>query len=310
MTGTSHELSQATAAQVRHRWGLADRPLRHELGVNKGTWRIGSHWLSADESARRPRVERLRLLLKRLHAQKTEFDLPTFVAARDGRYVHELDGRIWWVTTHVRGRHPKPSSEADMVAVARGLADLHAALRRLPRSAAVSNHDAYRWFELGATVGSNFRLPFRPADRTILGKAEARVRAALPSLPRDVQLVHGDPSNPNLRLSRTVDLRLTGVLDLDEARVDDPLTDLATVAQTVVLRSGRDNPLPLLDQVLDTYAERSRLERTRDAVLVSLLMAKFESVATHGTRFLDGAGDPDLVASQPAKVKRVLDLLD
>lgn len=299
------------ARHVARLWGLQDLPERLDLGVNKGTWKVGSMWLSCQVGEDTSLVTRLHHLLNAVSASCPDVAVPRLVPTGDGEFVRRHAGRTWWVTAHVGGRQPEAGSAPDMEAVGRGLARLHACLRPVPRSLACSTEDMVSRFEAGVALAHDPRLGFSARDHDVVDRAEHVIRDRLST--GDLgsrQLLHGDPSNPNLRLSVDGEPRLTGALDWDSARGDVPLVDLATVAQTVVLRSGWEEPLDLLDLVVDEYRRAGGQDYTVGDVLVGLLLVKFESVAHHGRRFLAGQAGAQLVANQPGKLAVVLDVLE
>lgn len=291
-------------------WGLSSVLERVEVGVNKATWRIGSDaWLSCAPSSQAHMVDGLRALCAAVAKQKV-FAVPSFLPAISGQHALTVADHVWWVTEHVPGRAPSPSSRPDMEAVATGMATLHRVLRPLPATLAVSDKNLVTLFEEGAHLGGDKRLGYGQEQREILIRAEACVRARLDIVTGpSMQLVHGDPSNPNLRMDESVP-KLTGLIDWDHARVDLVLADLATVAQTVVFRSGIARPLVLLEQILAAYRTAGGHDVTVNDTLTALLMTKFESVAHHGGRYLRGEVPRSIVAGQPDKIRAVLQLIE
>lgn len=302
------DLDQAAQRLAAVEWGMSEAVERVNVGMNKATWRVGKHWLACDYPRAAAQVERMRTILATLTAHPG-FDLavPRFVAGHGGYLVHS-HGRVWWLTEHVAGRQPDPDSPTDTAAVAAGLARLHTTLRDLPASPAASADNAVCLFEAGARLARDPRLGFTPADHDALDEAIAVVRRRLDALGQaGIQLVHGDPSNPNLRV-RDDPLRLTGALDWDHARLDLALADVATVAQTVVLRSGSAAPLDALNAMLDAYLAAGGVAMTLDDLLIGLVMAKFESIAHHGGRYLRGESGQAIVRGQVDKIRTILDL--
>jgi Ser/Thr protein kinase RdoA (MazF antagonist) len=143
---------------------------------------------------------------------RVEFSVPRLVPAPHGVVV-QAHGRAWWLAEHVDGRQPHPGDATDTAAVAVGLARLHTAPRDLPGTLAVSAENLVSLFETGARLAADPRVDFSPDDRKIVDVATAVVFDRLEALQRaGTQLIHGDPSNPNLCVKDNP-VRLTGALD-------------------------------------------------------------------------------------------------
>lgn len=305
------DLDGAATLLLDTKWGRRASAERVHVGVNKATWRVADGWLTCDVARRAGQVARMHRLLARLSATPgLDIDVPVVIPTREGEELVRYADRVWWLTRHVDGRQPDPRSMADTVAVASGLARLHGALRTLPDGLAVVDDTVVSLFERATDLVASGRLAFSPDDRKVLSHAEAVARAWLPRLVAEgPQLIHGDPANPNLRV-RDEPVRLGGVLDWDQARRDVVLADLATVAQTVVFRSGTTAPRESLDEMAEAYTAAGGRRFTRHEVLAGLILVKFESIAHHGTRYLHGETDRAMVTSQVDKIRIVVDLYE
>jgi Putative homoserine kinase type II (protein kinase fold) len=305
------DLDSAATLLLDTKWGRRAGAERVHVGVNKATWRVGDCWLTCDVPRRATHVARMHRLLARLSATPgLDIDVPVVIATREGDELVRYADRVWWLTRHVGGRQPDPRNMADTAAVAYGLARLHRAMRALPGDLAVVDDTVVSLFELAADLVARGRLAFSPDDKKLLGRAEAVVREWLPRLTAVApQLIHGDPSNPNLRVGHEP-VRLSGALDWDQARFDLVLADLATVAQTVVFRSGTTAPRESLDAMTEAYTAAGGRQFTRHEVLVGLILVKFESIAHHGTRYLHGETDLAMVTSQVEKIRTALELYE
>lgn len=309
METTELEL-QRLARQALTTWGLRQEPQRVELGVNKAAWRVDGYWLTSDVAAAGDRVRRLAAFLGRVdNVLGLDVVVPGFVASDLGPVV-ELGDRVWWLTRNVEGRHPKAADPADMVAVGRGLARMHDGIRQLPAGEAVSTDTLLGLFRAGAELVSDPRLAFSPSELRTAREAIDLVQTETRQLhSHGMQMTHGDPSNPNLFVDGSPG-RLVGAIDWDHARYDLVLSDLATVAQTLLFRSRTQRPREYVAEVTAAYVDAGGADLSTDEVLVGVLMVLFEAVAHHGRRFLEGQADHTLISGRVANMRTVLGLIE
>jgi Ser/Thr protein kinase RdoA (MazF antagonist) len=299
----------AARVLARH-WGLAAAPQRVEVGVNKLTWRAGARWLSAVPASAAAAVRREHRLLLALRDRSFPYAAPYPVAGDRGTLAEEA-GWAWWLTDNLPGRAPDEHSLGPILAAAAGLAGVHASLRSVPEDLAVMRDDSRALFERGVDLAASPAIGLDPADLGRLRSAADAVRAGWPRLdaaPR--QIIHGDPAHPNLRMAPPPPGRLTGLLDWESCRHDLPIADLSRVGQTVLYRLGPPDPAPVLGRVLRAYHRAGGAEFSLADFLVAIIMAKFESIAHHGGRYLSGAGPRRRVAAQPGNIARAMALLD
>jgi Ser/Thr protein kinase RdoA (MazF antagonist) len=299
----------ALARQVLRSWNLDGEPKRVDIGVNKATWRVGEFWLSSDFASTREQVARIEGLLDRVATELgSDIAVPKFVPSTVEPIV-ELRDRVWWVTRNVDGRHPDPSNASDMEAVARGLAIMHKGLSRIPREWAVSDDTCEGLFLAGERLVNDDRLRFTPDDLETARDATAVVFKHLDAIRRPgMQITHGDPSNPNLFVGGSP-LHLTGAIDWDYARYDLVMSDVATLAQTILFRSETNRPRDYLEEVLSAYIAAGGLELSTEEVLVGVIMVLFEAIAHHGNRYILGQGDYDRVGGRVDNMRTVLGLM-
>lgn len=293
-------------------WGSSERPARVDIGVNKHTWLVGQRWLSCTYDHRAAAVER-ELQLYAYLGERARLPgavaVPVPLASRNGPVVHA--GRwVWWMTGHVAGRQPEPQVPADTLAVVRGLAGLHRWLQPVSPDLAVSQEDSLALLARAtALLADPQHRGFLPADLGTLQEARELIADSLAAaLHSPRQLIHGDPSYPNLRLSPGKQRRLVGALDWEECRLDFPLADLSTVGQTVVFRTGTPDPLADLAMIHATYGQLAGRRSPLGDLLLFMLLGKFESIAHHGARFLRGEAQQELVHSQATKIRVIVGL--
>jgi Ser/Thr protein kinase RdoA (MazF antagonist) len=300
---------EVLARQVLRSWQFDGSPERVDIGVNKATWRVGDFWLSSEYAVAEPEVMRLGGLLDRAAAELAPgIAVPKFEPSSQGTVVRK-GGHLWWVTRNLPGRHPDPSSASDMAAVAGGLAVMHEALRRVPREHAVSDDTCEGLFRAGERLVGDERLKFTPDDLDAAKQAADVVAQHLDAIrSRDMQVTHGDPSNPNLFVDGESP-RLIGAIDWDYARFDLVISDVATMAQTILFRSDTDRPGEFLEAALTAYITAGGLELGLEEVLAGVLMVLFEAVAHHGNRYIAGQGAYDRVGGRIDNMRKVLSLL-
>lgn len=310
---THQELDLLASQVLTDAWGIASRPGRVDIGVNKHTWLVGEHWLSCTLAQRAEQTRRELALYAHLQERASlpgAIAVPHPLPSRAGLLVH-AGGYVWWLSEHVAGRQPDPQNRLDTLAVVQGLARFHSWLQPVGPELAVSPDDSLSLFtKARALLADPQPLGFSSADLLTLHKAAELVEAALPALlllPR--QLIHGDPSHPNLRLAPGPAGSLVGALDWEACRVDFPLADLSTLGQTVVFRAGSSAPLADLTTIHAVYGLQTESRFELGDLLLFMLLGKFESIAHHGARFLRGEAQQELVLSQSAKIRVILDLL-
>jgi len=309
---THKELDLLAREVLKDAWGISEKPGRVDIGVNKHTWLVGEHWLFCTSARRAEQIRREFALFAHLQMRARSpgaVAIPCPLVSRAGLIVH-TDGRVWWMSEHVAGRPPDPHNPADMWAVVQGLAGLHRWLQPVGPELAVSADDSLTLFARArALLADPQRMGFSSAAMLTLHEAAELVEASLPALlllPR--QLIHGDPSHPNLRLALGPSGQLIGALDWEECRFDFPLSDLSTVGQTVVFRTGSSAPLADLATIHAIYGQQRESCFDLGQMLLFMILGKFESIAHHGERFLRGEAQPELVLSQPAKIHVIVDL--
>ncbi|EGR96975.1 MULTISPECIES: phosphotransferase enzyme family protein [Actinomycetes] len=297
--------SDKQARAVLVNWGI-EAELRRELsGLNKDTWQVGEDaWLAADVDSIQPAWETVEAVLRR--PELSSFDVPRIVPTRCGERWIRYEGRLWRLTESVHGRAPSPESHEDLASVAVALARLHRAMAPLPERFGSHTISTAEYAQQARALLRREVLPYTEEESAqIISGLDLWGAATLRREPR--QLIHGDPSYPNLRLDR--EGCLTGLIDWESVRWDSVLHDLAVVGQTILYRSGWTDTCAGLAALLELYAEAGGQVFSLDDLLLSILGIKFESVVHHGQKLLTGTGNTDLVRSQASKIHIVCELL-
>lgn len=165
------------------------------------------------------------------------------------------------------------------------------------------------WSDDRPSVHRELELTLPLADRPIVERAAAAAER-VQDLLSGSQLIHGDPSFPNLLCTDSAEgPRLVGILDWQEAAIDSPLTDLSALGSTIWFRSNVERPGQLLGQALRTYEQAGGKAWPYSTVLLATLTAKLQSVAHHGGRYVAGKGPHALLAEQPRQLGQILDEL-
>ena len=297
-------------ARALSSWGGTRHVIqRVSVGVNRSVWKVSEDtWLTATQDRHLDAVQNEVLLLDQLSNRKCPVSTPRVVLTSTGEAIVKEGGWLFWLTENLAGVSPDPRDENQYGPIARSLANLHSWLKLQHDLHVVSPDSALSWIDKANEICDDPVLAFKPAQISTIRAASAAVRGQVISLSADRQLIHGDPSHPNLvfqgRSGATV-----GFLDWESARLDSPLSDLAVVAQTILFRSGAKDAAALLFGFLSEYERHADCSYSLEEVACFLVAAKLESVAHHGRKLFFGNGDPALVASQPAKVSAALRLL-
>lgn len=292
---------------VQSEWGIFAPLQRVDIGVNKSVWRTDGYWLASTSSRHVARVEREHALYATLASRDGAFDVPKIHPSRVGTYV-TADDRIWWMTTHVPGRPPDPASEGDGAVVAAGLARLHSWLSPVEGFVEDDNVDLLSYCRDGQKLVRE--LPFAREEQRVIAQASEFVDQWLRAQPiASRQVVHGDPSFPNLRLSEERIPSLSGCLDWERCRLDSVISDVATCGEAVAFRSGTNHPKERLQSFLASYQEAGGKQFTLIEVIASMIMANFESISHHGERFLRSEGTWELLAFRTKRFSTELRIL-
>lgn len=286
-------------------WGITCEPVEETVGNNKKTWRVGpEYWLTADAPSQAKTWENVDTILE--SSQLQGYQTPKPVPTRPGKKTIIHDRYAWRLTRHIPGKQPQANSHDHLEAVAAGLATLHRQLSKIKNHNIQNATIPEQHVASAQALLTNQQLPYTPDEqKTLLAGLDYLSGNKQPQPP--AQLIHGDPSYPNLRLNHKGQLR--GILDWDTACIASPIYDLAVVAQTVLFRSDTAHPLAWLDNLISIYQDNGGRQADTRQLLTAVLTIKYESINTHGSRYLQGAKSFDLTHSQAAKVKTTLTLL-
>jgi len=220
--------------------------------------RLVAKWSVVPE--RFPRLAGLARLTAWLGDQGLPVSAP--VATPDGDLQVEVDGVSLGLQREVRG-HLLDTTDADEVRAAGAvLARLHVALAAYPDAARIPNlavrsrtlaDEVAGWLEAAPD-----HVPAAARD------ALRRASAAAPQEPLPVQLVHGDVRSANVLCAGS---EVAAVLDLDEARLDHRVVELARSAVLLGTRFRDWGPVPpeVHGWWLDGYQSVSPLTPTESA---------------------------------------------
>jgi macrolide phosphotransferase len=289
-------------------WNLRARLCPVSVAVNRRVWRVEDSFLAGSWSDDRPGVQReLELCRALTNSPRFSFAVPTPILTSNGAKLLELGSRLWWRTAALSGSHPEPTDREQVLAVARDLARLHAELAASGVKATVQQVPFHEWPSRALAFVRDHPEALPAADRLVVERAVAAAEHIQDHL-SDSQLVHGDPSFPNLLCANSPDgLRLVGILDWQEAAIDSLLTDLSVLGTTVWFRSNAEDPGELLRQALRAYEEAGGKPWPYPTVLLAILAAKLQSVAHHGSRYVAGKGPYALFSEQPRLLGLILD---
>lgn len=291
-------------------WNRRSKLSRVQIGVNRAVWRADDFWLSCAPVTTIEAISREHRLLETLRDSNPPVSLPLPIPVTVGETLFVQGDSVWWATINVPGVAPKPSVPREMDVVVAGIAKLHAWLYQFNSTVAVSNYDTRAWVHMARNIASDTRLQLSVADQLLVLDSAAFVDSLLDQRTLKRQLIHGDPSHPNLRISESLhNKELTGVLDWESARFDSIFADLAVLAQTVVFRSETRDVQTELERMCAVYGESSGETVIIQDVLTYLVAAKLESLAHHGLRYIAGIGPESLARKQPQNIAVAMGLL-
>lgn len=294
-------------------WRLDGRLTADTLGVNNQTWMVDSgqarYWLrrcTIDEQAWR--VRELALLEQIAQSGRIrEFALavPEVLSTVAGSHHFISDGFVWSVTRHIPGDMPDPSDLAVYPHLAQGMARLHALLATIAIDFTVAPSCIVDDLEY------NIRTHDSQSDEPILvARSVEIVRTQLPSLRKaPAALIHGDFSHPNLRINRR-SLELTGVLDFEFCSRDPAILDIATLLQTILVRSRASNPRETIAATIRGYGDGAVGDVSRDLLRASVIARKLDSYWYHRNGLREGRGERAVVERQLVQLQFIFDALD
>lgn len=297
-------MDQETIRQILGAWAISAEPVRETIGHDKETWRVGDkHWLSGIATTQQSRFAYIQSLLDQTPLQG--YQTPQAIPTSTGHDFTTAHKKIWYLTSHIDGRQPEPTSHSDMTSVTSALATLHSQLHDTLPPADAGTTAPLTHLKASAKLLATRKLPYSPDQYDTLRQGLEYLQTH-PVPTQHAQLIHGDPSYPNLKLGP--DNELTGILDWDSTTTASPLYDLAVIGQTILYRSNADDPLRWLDDLLSVYSQSGGHQYSRQELLCAVLSIKYESINHHGQKYLDGGCSFDLTYSQVAKIHTVLAL--
>lgn len=307
MPTAAEENLSTQATSVLERWGLHQpRVEAVTIGVNRRVWRTETGFLTTSWPDERSMAEaELAICHQVAAAPSVRFELPAPIADRDGTIIVEAFDRIWWLTRPVSGERPDPTLLETLLAVSASLAEVHGQLRDVSGATTVQSRRLIDWAPLAADFIQAHSELFQPTQRTAISTAVELVSGNNHELAGDEQLVHGDPSFPNL-LVDPMSKRIVGILDWQEAAVDSVLADLSVLGNTVWQRSGLPDRRSALEECLRRYSDQAGRAFRAETVLIAMLAAKLQSVVHHGTRYLAERGNWENLAEQPELIAEIL----
>jgi Ser/Thr protein kinase RdoA (MazF antagonist) len=227
-------------------WGLEADLVPMSIGVSRQNWKAGDvHWLTCCDASRTHQFERetsLFLMLDGVAAANIRS--PAVVRTLAGEALFKGMGHCWRVTTHVGGEEPDAAASATYEASAVALAAVHRRLATLPISAAVLTTGFAE--QLSSDIDALTRAARNPVTRdpdesALLRSAAAVIEPAVESLVAlPVQLVHGDWTPANMKVTDRKSPRVCGVLDFEFGRAAPVELDLAQLCSSLLMWSGLD----------------------------------------------------------------------
>lgn len=294
-------------AALRAGWGASGDLVRVDGGVSRLIWQVDGRYLVGWEDRHADELRREIACLEALDLG--DISTPGVVRTASGdACLRTGDGWVWAVTEAVDGVAPDPGNPAHHLASATALAAFH---RRLADSAPPAVRETgvlaatKRALATGAPAAAG-------ADSAVAERARTWLARRLPLLEEAPgQLVHGDWSLPNLRLTPGAAVSVCGVLDFERVGVAPPQLDLAQAVAGALWWSSVPDPAGLAGEVVRRYEEAAGQEVDDDLLRTCLVAYWYDNWV-----WLDGrvrAGDRRLhaaLARQPLRMASALAYAD
>ena len=213
------------------------------------------------------------------------------------------------MTQHLSGKQPDPKKLNLYPDIATGLGRLHLLLAKIPQNFYVA--DSNLLSDIHCHLAALSKTEFGKASEKdkdisdLLRFAFGRLNRGFPDLEKlNVQLIHGDFSHPNIRITTTGPSRIVSLLDFEFCSVDPPIMDLATLALTILLRSGASDPQQIIRQAISCYEESVQQIVSYRLVKLAMLARKVDSYYYHRTRWERGNAPRELVQRQISQMEK------
>ncbi|RYG91645.1 MAG: aminoglycoside phosphotransferase family protein, partial [Alphaproteobacteria bacterium] len=296
-------------------WGVSLPVRTVNGGVNKGTCQVGdTWWLSRYDLSSADRALREAHLCRAIAASdrngQPPLAVPATVPTQSGEDVLVANGAAWRITEHVPGESPDPTDLTLYPVLARGLSTFHNIAGSLDAAHAVTETSLLEDLEHHIALLTN-AISSRGTgnDHTLLEEAQKALEPSLPRLHAEPkQLIHGDFSPPNLRISllQNRTRRMTGVLDLEYASWDPVILDVATLITTLIMRSGSAPPLSCVEETLRAYQNAATFAFDASLLPAALLARKIDSYFHHRNRLESGLGSEEVFRRQATQLQTLL----
>ncbi|HET9100530.1 MAG TPA: phosphotransferase [Acidobacteriaceae bacterium] len=282
MTDFASSETDLVADVLAKHWQIRDQVTRTQLGVSRGTWRIGRHyWLSQAEHFRFVELSRQAALLAHLnHYLKSEdpsFCVPEIVTSLSGDLVLGEGGYVWCLTRDIPGFHPAAEDATIYPVLSEGLARFHRTLRAFSQTESfyVPDGICVKTRQGIDRLADQAFMAFTsdPREKDILQTAAAWLLPRLNGferLPR--QIVHGDWTPQNVLFQGAdQEIRLSGVLDIEAMAWDAVCVDVANSCSTLLMWSGLDRLEERMEQVIETYERWAGVSIERTDIHTAML---------------------------------------
>jgi Ser/Thr protein kinase RdoA (MazF antagonist) len=311
MTSDSGNNLDDQANQVLTSWNMQADLEPVTIGVNRRVWRSPAGYLTTAWPDERALVEaELAVCQKLADTPAIRFNVPKALPNSNRELIVKAFDRIWWITYPVVGTRPCPTSIDALIGVSVSLAEVHSQLRRVEDVTPVQHRRLVDWAPLAVQFVDDHAALMASAAADTVRRAAYLVDDHREALTNSPQLVHGDPSFPNLLVDPQTN-HIVGILDWQEAAVDSVLTDLSVLGNTIWQRSGLPDRRGALEQCLQAYrAADGDSDVELHTVFTAMLAAKLQSVVHHGSRFLVNRGDRANLDEQPGLIAEILQAME
>ena len=159
-------------------------------------------------------------------------------------------------------------------------------------------------------TSSTPKLPIEDSDEKAIQTATNILSEGIERLHQlPTQLIHGDFSHPNLRVSEEQS-RLIGVIDFEFCSKDPVILDLATPILTLILRSDYRKPERQIRTLVEAYESAAEESIELEDLLLALVVRRMDSYWYHRRCLLEKRSSSEVFGRQLPQLRRLINFIE